>query len=501
MRGHSVNYLKLDPYLQINAGNLSPVTHGECFITNDGKESDLDLGHIERLVNIETSDRNIWTSGALYKELIDDQDRYLGKSLQVVPHLTDLIIEKMSAFNEELIFVEIGGTVGDIESGHFYEAIRQLKQSKPDDVLVAMVAPILWVPTIQEFKTKPLQNAVRTLQQFGIHPDMLICRSNNTPKGLLDKISGLVGVARSNIFDAPDVDNIYEVPLELYDRQVDDLIVDKFRLKRNACKINKYKELVKKDKSEFKTIRVGIVAKYDNCVEAYISLKEALLHAGVANNVKIYIMWINAEDLEKHSDIATYFQNIDCIVVPGGFDIRGTLGKIKAIEYVRENKMPFLGICLGLQCAVIEFARNVCKMETANSTEFDPDTDSPVVHFIPGQENIKQKCGTMRLGAYDCELKKNSLAYELYKKKVISERHRHRYEVNDQYIEQYESHGFKVSGRHPEVGLVEIMELDRDIHPYFICTQAHPEFKSRLSEPSPLFSGLIAAAINSKESS
>lgn len=500
MRGHTVQYIKFDPYLNTSASVLAPREHGEMWVTEDGGETDLDLGHIERLANIETSKRNICTSGTLYQELLTEQEKYLGTSLQVVPHLSNKIIERMESFKDvDILTVEVGGTVGDIESSHFYEAIRQFKQKLGEDVLVVLVAPILWVETIKEFKTKPLQNAVRTLQQSGIQPDILLCRTAlDVPKSVLEKIYTFTNVCKECVVLAPDVSSIYEVPVELYNRHVDDVITDKLRLKRNPCRIHKYRDLIEKRKmNNFPEVNIGVFGKYDNCDEAYISLKESLHHSAIASDVNVKITWVNSEDLEEYKDqrgLHKYFENLHGVIIPGGFDKRGVEGKIKAIRYVREKKIPFLGICLGLQCSVIEFARNVCGLEDANSLEFDSNTKSPVVHFIPGQEEITKKCGTMRLGSYSCELIKDSLAFDLYGKKQITERHRHRYEVNPEFTQLYSDKGFIVSGRNLDSDLIEIMELDKKYHPFFIGTQSHPEFKSKIGNPACLFLGLVRAA-------
>jgi CTP synthase len=504
-RGHKVTLIKFDPYLNTNAGVLAPREHGECFLCDDGTETDLDLGHYERIAGISVSKSNICTSGTLHKELIEEQEKgkYLGQTIQLIPHLTDKIQQRLLDLGKDhdVVIAEVGGTVGDAESFAFFEAIRQFKQKLKNDVVVAMVAPILWVNTIKEFKTKPLQNAVKCLQGHGLQLDVILCRVDRAiPEKILQKVSNLANVPRECIFDAPDVSSIYEVPLAFYDRHVDDLFVDLFHLNRSSCRIHKYREVVEKYvNNHLDAVQIGIFGKYENCDEAYISLKEALIHAGIANDVKVEIKWIKAEDLEKYKDnrgVGKFFEGLHGIIVPGGFDNRGTEGKIRAIQYVREKKIPFLGICLGLQCAVVEYARNVCKLEGANSMEFDPETPYPVIHYIPGQENQEKKSATMRLGAYDCELVKDSLASDLYGSKQISERHRHRFEVNNEYLTTLEENGLMVSGKNPETGLVELMELSRNIHPYFIGTQAHPEFKSRLTSSAPLFKGLIAAAIN-----
>ena len=506
-RGHRIDLIKFDPYLNTNAGILAPREHGECFLCDDGTETDLDLGHYERIAGINMSRSNICTSGTLYKELIEEQEagKYLGQTIQLSPHITDKVHERLIELGKEkdVVIAEIGGTVGDSESYSFFEAMRQFKQKLKDDVLIVMVAPILWVNTIKEFKSKPLQNAVKDLQRHGLQPDAISCRvDRHVPEKILNKVSQLTNVKRECIFEAPDVQSIYQVPLEFYNRHVDDLFVDLFRLSRSACRIHKYREVVEKyvGNSE-QAVEIGIFGKYDNCDEAYMSLKEALIHAGVANDVRVNIRWIKAEELEKYKDnrgLHKYFEGLDGIIVPGGFDNRGTEGKIKAIQYVREKKIPFLGICLGLQMAVIEFARHVCQLEDANSMEFDKETVNPVVHYIEGQESLTKKSANMRLGAYECELAKDSLALDLYGNKTIHERHRHRYEVNPKYLDQYAKKGFRVSGTSTGSGLIEIMELDRSVHPFFVGTQAHPEFKSRLMNCSPLFKGLIAASMKNK---
>lgn len=502
-RGHDCTYIKFDPYLNINAGILAPREHGECFLCDDGTEADLDLGHAERIMGINVGKMNICTSGTLYKQLMDEQEdgKYLGATVQLIPHMTDLIQQRLVDLgkDKDVVIVEIGGTVGDNESFAFFEAVRQFKQKFKDDVLIAMVAPILWVNTIKEFKTKPLQNSVKDLQRHGLQPDAIFCRVDRAvPEKLLEKVSMLTNVRRECIFEAPDVESIYQVPIEFYNRHVDDLFVDLFRLNRSSCRIHKYRDMVEKYTSnQLNEIEIGVFGKYDNCDEAYISLKEALVHAGMSNHIKVKIRWINAEDLESKEfcNEENYFKNLDGIIVPGGFDNRGVEGKIKAINYVRVNKIPFLGICLGLQCAVIEFSRNVCGLEGASSLEFDKKTAHPVIHFVEGQENLNKKSANMRLGAYDCEIEKDSLARDLYKKKIISERHRHRYEVNADYLNLYFEKGLVVSGKNPESGLVEIVELNRKHHPFFVGTQAHPEFKSKIGFPSPLFDGLIKASL------
>lgn len=512
MRGLKIVPIKFDPYLNTNAGVLAPREHGEVFLCDDGSETDLDLGTYERIINCQVSSKNILTSGTVYKEIIEEQDqgKYLGQTVQIVPHVTDKIINRLLDLGKDadIVLVEIGGTVGDSESYPFLEAIRQFKQKNWNDVVISLVAPVLWIPTIKEFKTKPFQQAVQGMQSSGLQPEILFCRTDRPiPANILEKISNLTNVPKSAVFEAPDVASVYQVPIEFYNRHVDDLIIDKFHLTRNGVRIHKYRDLVEKyiGNKEIDTVRIAVLNKYDNCDEAYLSLKEAIFHAAVAKNVKAEIVWINADEVESCKDnkcLNKLFENIDGMIVPGGFDVRGVEGKIKGIRYVREKKIPFLGICLGLQCAVIEFARSI-GWEDATSEEFDSCTKHPVVHYIPGQEKITKKSGTMRLGSYMCELNKDSISYEYYKKKTISERHRHRYEVNNELVSlpEFENKGLKVTGRNPDTNLIEIMELEKDLHPFFVGTQAHPEFKSRLQNASPLFVGLIENAVKRKDES
>jgi CTP synthase len=503
LRGEKVNLIKCDPYLNVNAGTMNPRQHGEVFLCDDGSETDLDLGHYERLTGIPISGKNIFTNGTLNKEIQEEEERgdYLGETVQVVPHVTNKIQKRLreAGNNTDIVIAEIGGTVGDYESAGMYEAIAQFKCQHANDVMIVMVAPIIVNQAVNELKTKPLQNAVRALRSTGLMLDMLLCRCEwKLENKMLDKIAQLTYVPREAVFEAPTVQTVYQVPIEFYDRHVDDLIASKFGLRRSQCRIHKYRDLVEKytNGKEWPTVNIAVVGKYENCDEAYLSLKEALLHAGVANEVKVNILWQDAEKLEKEDTpkIGPTVDKIHGLIVPGGFDKRGVEGKMSAIRLCREKNIPFLGICLGLQCAVIEFARNVMNVTGATSQEFDAKCANPVIHFVEGQTVNLKKSGTMRLGAYDCELEKDSIVRDLYKRKLISERHRHRYEVNDKFVEGYAEKGFVVSGRNPESGLVEMMEMRRDLHPYFVGTQSHPEFKSRLGEPAPLFDGLVKAA-------
>lgn len=502
LRGERVQIIKFDPYLNQSASLISPHQHGETWVGDSGAETDLDLGTYYRIAGVEVDGKNICTNGTLFSSLFNDEieGKFLGQTVQIFPHLTDKIQEKLTDLGKDsdVVIGEIGGTVGDMESGHFFKAVHQLKQKLGNDLMLIHVAPVLWVETIKELKTKPLQNSVCELQRLGLHPDMLLCRvDREMPKNMMEKISTLTGVPLEACFEAPDVKSIYQVPICFYDRHVDDFIADRFKLKRNGVRISKWRDLVEKYvSSNFSEISIAVVGKYVAHQDAYLSLKEAIYHAGVANSVKINIKWIEAEKFEEYSTLRglnKYFEDVNAIIVPGGFGNRGVEGMIKAVQYAREKKIPFLGICLGLQCAVIEFARNVCGLTKANSQEFATGEYDAVVHFVEGQEDLKKKSGTLRLGAYDCDLEKDSLSFSLYKKKSISERHRHRYEINSKYVKTLEEKGFKVVGKNPGTNLVEIMELT--YHPFYICTQYHGEYKSRLDQPHPLFCGLIESGI------
>ncbi len=508
-RSFNVNYLKFDPYFCLSAGTLSPAEHGETYVLNgNGKsgensvECDLDLGHVERVTGLTLTKDSICTSGMLFKELIEDQEqgKYLGKTITSCPYLTDKIINRIEKLSENSnVIVEIGGSVDDIESGIYLQAICQLKQKHPKDCLVVVVAPVLWLDVIEEFKTKPLQRGIRDLQSYGIIPDILICRSSKKiPEEILRKIHDSTNIPRDCIFVGPDCKSIYEVPLQFYDQSLDDVIVDKLSLKRNPCRISQYRNLVEghKNAKDLKEITLAVVGKYANFSEAYLSLKEACNHAAIHNGIKLTIKWILTSEIENKG-AEEFLKDVDAVIVPGGFDSRGVNEKILTIKYCRENNVPILGICLGLQCMAIEIARNVCKLENANSVEFNKKTPYPVVHYLPGQENIKNKSGTMRLGAYECELENDSLARELYENKIVSERHRHRLEINEEFVEGFSKVGFVVSGRNPEKKLIEFMELKG--HNFFLGLQGHPEYKSRLMEPAPVFCGLLKAAIKYKE--
>lgn len=503
MRGERVKILKFDPYLNRSASLLGPYQHGETWVCDDGSETDLDLGHYYRITGVETTGDNICTAGKLYSEILEEEveGKYMGQTVQIMPHMTDKILDKLAFLGRDadVVVCEIGGTVGDLESGVFFEAVRQLKQRAPQDTLLVHVAPILWINTIQEFKTKPLQNSVRDLQRVGITPDILLCRVDRpVPEKLLEKVSQFTHVPKDSVFDAPDVASIYEVPITFYDRHIDDLIADRFHLRRNGVRIHHWRQLVERiSNPDLPVVTVGVFGKYAQMQDAYLSLKEAIGHAGAENGVRIDIRWVEAERLEEYSTVRgvqKFFDGLDAVIVPGGFDSRGVEGKIKAIQYARERKIPFLGICLGLQCAVIEYARNVCGIADANSVEFQKPEQAitPVIHFVAGMEHLRKKGGTLRLGAYDCVLGKGTVAHSIYKRRTISERHRHRYEVNQELVQRLTDRGLVVSGTNPGSGLVEMVELSD--HPFFVGCQFHPEFQSRLDAAHPLFVSLIQAA-------
>lgn len=505
LRGFKTSCLKLDGYLS-SPSLLSPNEHGECFLSDSGGEHDLDTGSYWRIGLVDITDDNICTSGKIYKEILEDHDngKYLGQTVQLYPHAVMKVMEKIDKLRNvnDILIVEIGGIVSDSENFVYLETIRKCKQDSPNDCMIVMVAPIIFVNTTKEHKTKPLQRGIKDLQSFGVNADLVLCRTEtkSLPNKIIKKISDLTGINENYIIHAPDVDSIYQVPIEFYNRNVDDLIIDKFHLKRSICKIHKYRDIVENyfNNNNLPTITIGIIYKYTNYNEAYLSIRESLVHAGMFLGCKINVKWIYAVDLEQAKTKKTfskYFENVQGIIVPGGFGTSGIEGKIKGIKFARENKIPFFGICLGLQCAVIEIARNVLNMIDSNSIEFNPETTNPVVCFVEGQENLEKMSGTLRLGAFDCELTEGSLARELYKNQMISERHRHRYEINSDYIEDFANIGFVVSGTNPQSELIEIMEMTKNNHPYFVACQFHPEFKSKLTDPSPLFVGLVSSAI------
>lgn len=503
-RGISVTIQKLDPYINVDPGTMNPYQHGEVFVTDDGAETDLDLGHYERFIDVSLGKANNVTTGMVYFSVISKERRgdYLGGTVQVVPHITNEIKDRIRKVTREgsfdVVICEIGGTVGDIESLPFIEAVRQFKKEVGHDNCINIhVTLVPFLETTGEFKTKPTQHSVKELRAIGISPEIIICRSTErlTPE-LKDKISMFCDVNREAVIGLTDVSSIYEVPLALEQEGLDDIVIKflNLQVKKKADDLNDWREIVKTILSPSKLVKVAIVGKYVELPDAYKSVVESLKHGGVANKVGVEIKWIDSESLEKEANLEPVFRDVHGIVVPGGFGIRGVEGKISAIRYARENKIPYLGLCLGMQCAVIEFARNVCNLKDANSTEFNQKTKFPVIDLMEEQKKIMDMGGTMRLGQYPCKIAKGTLLYKAYKEDLIKERHRHRYEFNNIYKFQFQKAGMIFSGIYPERDLVEVVEL-KD-HPWFLATQFHPEFKSRPNRAHPLFRDFIFAAVS-----
>ncbi len=494
-RGLSVNIQKCDPYLNVDAGTLNPAEHGECFVTFDGAETDLDLGHYERFLDIELTRRSSFMSGrALLKVIQDERDgKYSGKTVQIIPHVTTAIQNEILATAEgfDVHIVEVGGTVGDYESMSFIEAIRELSMRVGrENCLFVHVVYLPYLGASGETKTKPAQNAVRELRGLGISPDVLVARSENLPKeDVISKLSLFSGVAKEAIALLPNAETIYEVPLTLEENGIDDVIVNGLNLKAGKPNLKDWRAVVEKAKNGHRrTYKVGIVAKYMNNQDTYMSVFEALKAAAWHENGKVELIWVDAEKLHTEADVASAVAGLDGIVVPGGFGIRGLEGKIRAAQYALKYKLPYLGLCLGLQMAVIAAARNA-GLNTATTKEIDPGAKDLVITTMDGQEGLQNTGGTMRLGNYDCNLEKGSLAQKCYDSNTIVERHRHRYECNNDYRDRYEDWGIKATGLSPDNHLVEIIEgID---HPFFLASQFHPEFKSRPNRPHPMFSGFI----------
>ena len=512
-RGLKITLQKLDPYINVDPGTLSPFQHGEVFVTDDGAETDLDLGHYERFTSTRTSKANNFTSGKIYYNVISKERKgnYLGETVQVVPHITDEIKNavKSASNDHDIVIVEIGGTVGDIESLPFLEAIRQIRYDVGrNNVLYVHLTLIPYIKTSGELKSKPTQHSVKELRAIGIQPDILLCRTDRfLPPDVKKKIAIHCNLDIDAVITAKDVDSIYEVPLVLRQEGLDNLIAKKLLLDIKEPDLTKWADVVKKFKEPEDRVSVALVGKYVGLKDSYKSLMEALTHGGVANNLGVDIQWVDSEEVEKLG-VERFLSDVDSVLVPGGFGERGIEGKIETIRFAREKKIPFLGICLGMQCAVIEFARNVCGLKGANSTEFDLNTPYPVIYLIEEWYDFKtqtmqrrditsEKGGTMRLGAYPCILTEDSFAYRAYCTKEISERHRHRYEFNNSFKDILTTNGLKISGVSPDGKLVEIIEIEH--HPWFLGCQFHPEFKSRPLTPHPVFSAFIAAAYREKE--
>ncbi len=501
-RGIKVNLLKFDPYINVDPGTMSPFQHGEVFVTDDGAETDLDLGHYERFCNVTLSKRNNYTTGQIYDIVLSKERRgeYLGKTVQVIPHITNEIKSKITALSDtaDIVQVEIGGTVGDIESLPFLEAIRQFAYDVGrENVLYIHLTLVPYIKAAGEFKTKPTQHSVKELRAIGIQPDILLCRCESPlSEEMRDKISLFCNVKKEAVFSAVDVESIYDLPLVYSQEGVDKIVGKYLNIWSRSAGLDKWKKIKYKRENPKGEVKIAIVGKYVDLKESYKSLNEALAHAGIENQHKVNLKYLDSEKIEKGEISLDVLDDCDGILVPGGFGNRGIEGKIMAVEYARTKKVPFFGICLGMQIATIEFARNVCKMEKANSVEFNPDTAYPVIDLMEEQKNIKDLGGTMRLGAYTCEIAENSFAREAYGKKTISERHRHRFEFNSKYEEELVENGLKITGRDKETNLVEIVEIEN--HPWFVGCQFHPEFKSKPFAPQPLFVAFVKASIENK---
>jgi len=499
-RGFSVTLMKFDPYINVDPGTMSPYQHGEVFVTDDGAETDLDLGHYERFTHTVTSKRHNYTTGKIYSTVIDKERRgdYLGKTVQVIPHITDEIKEAMRrvAEDQDVVIVEIGGTVGDIESLPFLEAIRQFRQELGrGNAINIHLTLVPYIAAADELKTKPTQHSVRELREIGISADLLFCRVDRAlPDDVKRKIALFCNLEPRQVIAARDVSTIYEVPLMFCREGMDDILLELLNLPHYDRDLSRWESLVARIKNPKHRVRVGIVGKYVEFPDAYKSLNEALLHGGIANDAHVELVYVNAEEAEGGSWPREIFE-VDALLVPIGFGRRGTEGKVRAIRYAREHKVPFFGICLGLQCMVIEYARNVAGIKDATSSEFDPETEHAVIYKLRDLLGVEEMGGTMRLGAYPCRLKEGTLARRIYGAAEISERHRHRYEVNQKYLPTLVEHGLVVSGLSPDGKFVEMVELPTSEHPWFLGCQFHPEYKSKPTDPHPLFVSFIAAGL------
>ncbi|MGL4875290.1 MAG: CTP synthase [Clostridium sp.] len=502
-RGVRVSIQKFDPYLNIDPGTMSPYQHGEVFVTDDGAETDLDLGHYERFIDENLSQNSNVTTGRIYWSVISKERRgeYLGGTVQVIPHITNAIKDKVYSVSKErdvdVVITEIGGTVGDIESQPFLEAIRQVRSEVGgENVCFIHVTLVPYLGKAGELKTKPTQHSVKELRSVGIQPDIIVCRSEKElSEDIKNKIGLFCNIEGNAVIQNLDADHLYEVPLLLHDEGLDNLVCEKLHLGCKDINNTEWINMVNKMKSLKNEVNISLVGKYVELHDAYISVVEALSHGGLDNDIKVKINWVNSEELES-MDVNEVLKNSDGILVPGGFGDRGVEGKIEAIRWARENKVPFLGICLGMQCAVIEFSRNVLGLKGAHSSELNPNTKYPVIDLMSDQKDIEDLGGTMRLGLYPCRLDKDTESYNLYKDEVIYERHRHRYEFNNEFRKMVEEKGMKIAGTSPDKRLVEIVEIKE--HPWFVAAQFHPELKSRPNRPHPLFVGFIKAAKENK---
>ncbi len=500
-RGYSVTIQKLDPYINIDPGTLNPYEHGECYVTDDGAETDLDLGHYERFLNIPTSQANNVTTGRIYQSVIDKERKgeFLGKTVQVIPHITNEIKERIQILGKtgeyDIVITEIGGTVGDIESLPYVESVRQLLWELGDkNAIVVHLTLVPYLAAAGELKTKPTQHSVKMLMQSGVSPDILVCRSEHTiSDDIKRKLALFCNVKKEDVISSLDAETIYDVPNLMFYEGLDKVVLNKLDLCDNdQPKLVAWNKFLRKHKSPKNKVKIGLVGKYVELHDAYKSISEAFIHAGAENEVKVKLQWIHSEDLTSES-AQRKLADLDGILVAPGFGHRGTEGKIETVRYARENNIPFLGICLGMQMAVIEFARNVLGLKDAGSLEMDENCPNPVINLMEDQKDVTEKGGTMRLGAWDCQLSPDSKVYDAYKSELISERHRHRYEFNNKYIDQVKAAGMKTSGVNPKTGLVEVVELEN--HPWFVAVQYHPEYKSTVLNPHPLFVDFINASL------
>ena len=502
-RGMKVTIQKLDPYINIDPGTLNPYEHGECFVTDDGAETDLDLGHYERFLDVPTSQANNITTGRIYQSVIDKERRgeYLGRTVQVIPHITDEIKRCVQILGEgdqfDFVITEIGGTVGDIESLPYVEAVRQMRWEHPKDTLVVHLTLVPFLSAAGELKTKPTQHSVKQLLEFGVQPDVLVCRTEHQlSKSIRNKLARFCNVDENAVIQSIDADTIYDVPLLMQQERLDEVVLMKLGVdSRAAVNLDRWNQFLSRYKNPKQTVRIALVGKYVELKDSYKSIAEAFTHAGAAGHVEVDLKWVHSEQVHGENS-ADILGDVDGILVAPGFGSRGIDGKIEAIRYARENGVPFFGICLGMQCAVIEFARNVLGLDEAHSTEIKDYTPHPVIDMMEEQKNIADMGGTMRLGAYPCALAPGSHASAAYGKARIEERHRHRYEFNDQYREQFTEAGMIPTGTHPDSGLVEIVEIPD--HPWFVGAQFHPEYKSTVVTPHPLFKAFLDAVVKLK---
>jgi CTP synthase len=500
-RGYTVTIQKLDPYINVDPGTLNPYEHGECYVTDDGAETDLDLGHYERFLNVPTSKANNVTTGRIYQSVIEKERKgeFLGKTVQVIPHITDEIKNRIKTLGKtgkfQFVITEIGGTVGDIESLPYIEAARQLKWELGNRCLVIHLTLLPFLSTTGELKTKPTQHSVKLLLESGVQPDILVCRAeHHINKDIRRKIALFCNVAPEAVIEACDASTIYEVPLFMEKEHLDQIVLKKLGMEPGEeAKMDAWKEFLHKLKNPKKEVRIGLIGKYVELKDSYKSIAEAFIHAGVVNECKVKLDWIHSETLTEEN-IGEKLKDLKGILVAPGFGSRGIEGKILAIKYAREKNVPFLGICLGMQCAVIEYARHVLNLKDAHSREMNPATSSPVIDMMEAQKDISHMGGTMRLGSYPCRLEEGTLVQKIYDKENINERHRHRYEFNNEYRKQFTEAGMVLSGINPNAGLVEIVELPG--HPFFVGVQFHPEYKSTVEKPHPLFTHFVKVAMN-----